>query len=358
MVDLITENPAIAAYRAAMQEYDRRKAAEQSQETAGRQEIEARATQAGRVAGIDAENAMRVDNAGVSRETMPGKIAGTNADNARRVDDAAISRATVGDQIAISGDRRRLSELSVDDATNRQFFQVLDMLDKGDAAGAHELAQRNGVKIPPAVANNRLLVNQLNGLAKQAQTYYPTSPAKQAEYMQQAIAGLNASAGGRMKPQTPLNDPTYQYNVPGAPPPDTTKTAGRPLQFQVKYDAAKGLGYSDAEALAFANGQKPPTDMQLQDMARKIVNMELPSSDFSATQQTRRARFDEVLQQLRSTASDGEAQAVTGSAGGRPRGSGTSDDPYEAATQADIDWFKQNAKPGEAISVDGRLYTK
>lgn len=43
---------------------------------------------------------------------------------------------------------------------------------------------------------------------------------------------------------------------------------------------------------------------------------------------------------------------------GAPKGSGTRADPYKASTQADIDWFKNNAPAGTVIEVNGKLYTK
>lgn len=43
---------------------------------------------------------------------------------------------------------------------------------------------------------------------------------------------------------------------------------------------------------------------------------------------------------------------------GAPPGSGTEAAPYQAATQEHVEWFKQNAKPGQVIVVNGRPYTK
>jgi len=43
---------------------------------------------------------------------------------------------------------------------------------------------------------------------------------------------------------------------------------------------------------------------------------------------------------------------------GAPTGSGTEADPYQASSQADINWFKDSARPGTIIEVDGKLYVK
>jgi len=42
---------------------------------------------------------------------------------------------------------------------------------------------------------------------------------------------------------------------------------------------------------------------------------------------------------------------------GKPSGSGTKENPYQAQTQADIDWFKANAREGDVILVNGQLFT-
>lgn len=46
------------------------------------------------------------------------------------------------------------------------------------------------------------------------------------------------------------------------------------------------------------------------------------------------------------------------SAGAKPPGQGTREAPYQATTQAQLDWFKTNAPAGAVIEVNGTLYTK
>lgn len=46
------------------------------------------------------------------------------------------------------------------------------------------------------------------------------------------------------------------------------------------------------------------------------------------------------------------------SGGAAPEGKGSREEPYKASKQAHIDWFKANAKPGDVIEVDGKLYRK
>lgn len=52
------------------------------------------------------------------------------------------------------------------------------------------------------------------------------------------------------------------------------------------------------------------------------------------------------------------AAAAPASTAGQPKGAGTAADPYTATTQAEIDWFKQNAKAGSRIVIEGKTYTK
>jgi hypothetical protein len=54
-------------------------------------------------------------------------------------------------------------------------------------------------------------------------------------------------------------------------------------------------------------------------------------------------------------AAPSRAPAATG---GKPPGAGTQASPYQATTQEQIDWFKQNATAGAIIEVDGQLFSK
>ena len=43
---------------------------------------------------------------------------------------------------------------------------------------------------------------------------------------------------------------------------------------------------------------------------------------------------------------------------GKPSGEGSKASPYQATSQADISWFKQNARPGDVLMYQGKLYTR
>lgn len=60
-------------------------------------------SEAGNIAGNNADNVVKVNKAKVSNRTLDGAVAGTNATNNMLVDDAAVSGATVGDRIITSG---------------------------------------------------------------------------------------------------------------------------------------------------------------------------------------------------------------------------------------------------------------
>jgi len=57
----------------------------------------------GLIAGNNASNQIRVDDATLSSRTLDGRVAGANATNAMLVDDSVVSENTVGDRIITSG---------------------------------------------------------------------------------------------------------------------------------------------------------------------------------------------------------------------------------------------------------------
>lgn len=60
-------------------------------------------SEAGLIAGNNASNQIRVNDAALSNRTLDGRVAGANATNNMLVDDAAVSENTVGDRIIRSG---------------------------------------------------------------------------------------------------------------------------------------------------------------------------------------------------------------------------------------------------------------
>lgn len=200
MVDLIRNNPATEAYRAAMSEYDRQRSADQQYGINRRVEEEARATQESRLSGV-------------------------RADNERRVMDADIQRATMGDVITQAGQRTRLNDLRALQMENDAFYQSIEAFDQGDIATGMEIARRSGHEIPPEVAQNRLMIGVIKRLGEIGKELHPNSPLKQQQYMQNSIKGMvkqmeENQQGQAIPGADVLSDPTYPYMHPGQPVPD------------------------------------------------------------------------------------------------------------------------------------------
>jgi hypothetical protein len=47
-----------------------------------------------------------------------------------------------------------------------------------------------------------------------------------------------------------------------------------------------------------------------------------------------------------------------GATGQQPTGAGTTQNPFQATTQAHVNWFRENARPGQVIMHNGQRYTK
>lgn len=322
---------------------------------------------------LDAERS-RLDMDQVRAE-MPSRLRSVqaNADLAQTRADVAQQTApyevsTARENATQAGQQSRLGDINVENSEMDQVSKVFDLLNSGDVETARTMAKQYGVDLPDSVVNNRLLIRQIKTLTDQAKATYPNSPRRQQQYLEEAVKGLTAGT----QQQQNLSDPAYPFRVPNAPEPDmatgSAASAGRPLQFEVIQNAAKALGYSDEEAFAIASGRKPATDMELMELARKLTSMEMPSSDFRTSPEDRRQRYEAILADLR--AKNGPAPTAAGAstpAGPAPataapapnmQGQGTEQDPYQATSQDQVDWFKRSAPAGSVILIDGTLYVK
>lgn len=374
-ITYIRDNPATAAFQRAQQAAAQLEQSELQAERARLELEEARKALPSRLRSVTADADIREAQARVAGETAPYdvQIRREQASQAPIATQAATraeaeAAATSPDRVAQSSQQTRLGQVKVEDAELDATFKVIDLLDRGDSTTARQVAKQFGVDIPEQVITNRLLIRQLKTLADQSKTLYPNSPKRQAQYLEEAVKGLTAGT----QQQQNLSDPAYPFRVPNAPEPDmatgTAASAGRPLQFEVIQNAAKALGYSDEEAFAIASGRKPATDMELMELARKLTSMEMPSSDFRTSPEDRRQRYEAILADLR--AKNGPAPSAAGAsppAGPAPattapapnmQGQGTEQDPYQATTQEQVDWFKRSAPAGSVILIDGTLYVK
>lgn len=118
---------------------------------------------------------------------------------------------------------------------------------------------------------------------------------------------------------------------------------------EVRRDMALAAGASEEEANAIAAGMSVSPNTVATIYARLLQDPMNSSEDAAA-------KMDEIF-------GAGWRGMLQGSqrgrgASGAPPGGGTRDNPYRATSQAQIDWFKQNAPAGAVIEVDGQLYTK
>ncbi len=74
-----------------------------------------------------------------------------------------------------------------------------------------------------------------------------------------------------------------------------------------------------------------------------------------------RKRAQELFDLMTGNSARQQAQPTAAPASGPQSGlsgAGTEENPYQASSQADIDWFKNNAPAGSVIIVNGKLYRK
>ncbi|MER8602782.1 hypothetical protein NKH48_03170 [Mesorhizobium sp. M1233] len=377
-IQFIRDNPATEAFQRGQRVYQDLLTTDIANDGRMQQNAEQAAGMPSRLRALDANAGYDQTRADVAAQTAPYDVAVARENAAQapiKTGDAALSasenQATSADRIAQTKQNTRLGEVKVDSAALDGTYKVIDLLDQGDVVTARAVAKQLGVDLPDQIVNNRLVIKQLKALSEQAKTQYPNSPKRQQQFMTEAVKGLTSGTGADQN----RADPTYPFKVDNAPEPDmdaATGRAGRPLQFQVVQDAAKALGYSDEDAFAIASGRKPPTDVDLMNLARQLTSMEMPSSDFRTSPEDRRQRYQAILADLKSGQQHPQAGVdpaqpapVQPGATATPTtpppgltGSGSQADPYKATTQDQVEWFKQYAPAGAQIVIDGGTYTK
>ena len=133
---------------------------------------------------------------------------------------------------------------------------------------------------------------------------------------------------------------------------ESRASEGQRTRFQVIFDAAKGLGKSDEEALDIARGVKRPTELELREMARKTVETEMGGFGSTASPTERRTRMQEVLRELRkSIATGGSSSGESGT------GQGDSATPFpefpNARRAPDGNWYTPDPdRPGKWLRID------
>jgi len=292
MPEFITSNPAQEAFERGQKLHTEEMQARQQMDANALAQVENRAAAPSRLRQIEANADLAGTNARVARETAPYKIGG-----ARLSYETAGQLAPVKVEEAQLGLRRVRADTGI--AELQGFFKSLELLNAGDVEGARHVARQTGQEIPEPIIKSSTLRQQVTRLAEEAETRYPNSPRRQQEYLTAATQGLVDEIQGQQNRQ----DPAYPYNVPGAPMPAETSTDKdrRPLQFEVIRDAARALGYDETTSFNLARGQKPTTESEIINMARQLTTIEMPSSDFRTRPEDRRARLEEIVDELRST---------------------------------------------------------
>ncbi|MCC6775624.1 MAG: hypothetical protein IT537_03150 [Hyphomicrobiales bacterium] len=163
----------------------------------------------------------------------------------------------------------------------------------------------------------------------------------------------------------------------------TAGGAGRQSVFQQKQAAWLAVHPNDQQgALDYASGRRQMSESEIAKSALSMARGELNANTMMKfrppAEQTAfvQKRAGEIAHQIRSgfgAAPAAPAAAPTAPAAPRPArpavigpssatqpppGAGTRDQPYEAATQADIDWFRANAPAGSVLRANGQLFTK
>lgn len=374
-IQFIRENPGTAAFHRGQQAYQDLLTTDIANEARMQQNAEAAAAMPSRLRSVQAGADFDRTRADIAAQTAPYDVIVAREQAAQapiRTGEAELAaaenQATSADRIAQAGQNTRLGAVKADNAELDGTYKVIDLLDQGDVETARTVAKQLGVDLPDAVINNRLVIKQLKALSEQAKSQYPNSPKRQEQFMTEAVKGLQDGTTGAQN----RADPGYPFRVDNAPEPDmsATNTNSRPLQFEVVRDAARALGYSEEDAFAMASGRKPPTDVEFMELARKLTAMEMPSSDFRTSPEDRRARYEQILNDLKTgnqqrsqpgaAAPAQPAPAVAAPAAAVPamQGDGSQASPFEATTQEQVDWFKTKAPAGSVIMIDGQLYTK
>jgi hypothetical protein len=366
MVEFIRQNPATTAYLRAQQEARARSAQDIADATNLQRLEETVAGSPSRLRSLTADASTRETAAGVAQQTAPHQVTVAAEQAARAPIETQTARRQEGEAAATSPDRvtqtkqnTRLGEVRVAGSEMDVFIKSLELAEQGDIPSAKKMAASIGDTIPDEILGNRALIGVTKNLAQRAIERHPNNPRKQEEFVRIGLEEIARQGNGSRA----LMDPGFTYKVPGAAPADETATGktGK-LQFEVIREAALALGYDAQTAFDLASGQKPPTDVELQNLARQLVTMEMPSSDFRTTPEQRRARFEEIVADLRATQGRAPAQqaqpAASPAASSAMSGSGSQQDPYKATTQSQVDWFKRTAPAGSVIEIDGVLYTK
>lgn len=255
------------------------------------------------------------------------------------------------------------------------FYKSLDLLNAGDPASAAEVARMTGQALPPEVVQDAELRQAVTQIAARAQQLYPNRPADQQQFIQGQMHGLKE----RAEKGEQIFTPTTPYEMPQdapQPPEISSASGGRASVFQQKQAAWLAVHPNDHQgALSYASGRTVLTDTQRMNMASQIMAREF-QGQFMIDPARKQQRVQQIYQELMGLEGGGAgtmappptgtpaapaapaAPGQQGQAAPPMQGAGTREQPFQATTQDQIEWFKQSAPAGSVLSVEGKLYAK
>lgn len=225
-INFITSNPALDAFdKGQKEDREARLSDARAALLAGQAEFQRQAMPS-QLRSIDAGATTAETEAGVGQKTAPNRIemSGVNLGKAKTEAgseevEADVRRQTAPVRVQQASTGLRQANATALNTEMTGFYKSLDLLDKGDTAGAQEVARQTGHQIPAAVLNDAELRGAVSQAAKRAQELYPNRPKDQQAFITGRVGDIQRKrAAGQ-----PISDPTEAYTPPSnAPEPQTT----------------------------------------------------------------------------------------------------------------------------------------
>lgn len=392
-LSFITSNPAISAFQEGSRHLQQQEQNELTLRAQRRKDAQEAALAASDLRRQQRENDAAVARADEFITTSPDRVTVSRGqaqmvpDNVRQntlqTESAQVGLDSARDDLGEKRDRRPLRDAQASLAGQQAqrseqqmqidaLKEVYGLIAEGQPDAAKRAARAYEIDLPDEEVANAAKAQQVRVFVDTAARLYPSSPQKQVEYLQKEMERMNAAG---YDPSQAQRDPTRPYNVPGAPTPDAGIQGDRRLEKEVVVDLAIAAGYDRQTATDIALGRRPPTEVELRALASEQMAREMPSGGMSRiTPEQRRQRVEEIYSELRALsvrpqaaasqpgaapAAPAAASPATPPAGDRrPQGGGTQADPYQGASQEEINWFIKNAPRGAIIVIDGEEFTQ
>lgn len=155
--------------------------------------------------------------------SMPARLRTVEATADQHRATADVATQTVPYKVSEAQSGARTSAANATAHESAPYLKVFELLDKGDAAAAHEYARANGIPpIPAPVVENAEIRGHMAALLKEGDRLYPQKPALRQKWLEGQVAEMER----RKAAGEPIADQTAPYRMPeGAPPPvDTSGT--------------------------------------------------------------------------------------------------------------------------------------